>query len=213
MDLIHVCVVDSLHAGRAYPRLSECPELAVVGTLPWLDDRLLPAALLEDVTVVLVAVDPTDLADKNIQTHLARLTRRVNVVALMAIPCDPEAVARLGVRGLVSRDVAPDSLTRVIRAVAEGEIAFPRSALGAILRTVGRPALYLVGTPSERVTPRQREVVDLIASGATDREIALRLRISDSTVHKHVENALRRTKARTRSHLVALLRQETPARV
>jgi DNA-binding NarL/FixJ family response regulator len=55
----------------------------------------------------------------------------------------------------------------------------------------------------EALTPRQRQIVDLIARGATDREIAELLRISRSTAHKHVQNALRRANARTRSQLAA----------
>jgi len=61
------------------------------------------------------------------------------------------------------------------------------------------------------LTPRQQQIVDLIAQGATDREIAARLRISESTAHKHVQNALRRSKTKTRSQLVAVARQSAGA--
>jgi non-specific serine/threonine protein kinase len=56
------------------------------------------------------------------------------------------------------------------------------------------------------LTPRQEQIVELIAQGATDREIAGVLQISQSTAHKHVQNALRRLNAKTRSQLVASAR-------
>ncbi|MGH2500011.1 MAG: response regulator transcription factor, partial [Candidatus Limnocylindria bacterium] len=57
-----------------------------------------------------------------------------------------------------------------------------------------------------KLTPRQRQIVNLIAMGATDREIADLLHISRSTAHKHVQNALRRTHTKTRSQLAASTR-------
>lgn len=206
-DTIRVCVIDS-RAGPAYPRLAECAGLDVVGKIPWLDVRFLPPQLLEDASVILVGTDPDMLADAAAQAQLVRLTRRTNVVAVASRPCDPEPIAQLGMRGLVARDVDPAALMRVVRAVAAGEMAFPRSALTALLGLVGKLPITLPGVPNASLTPRQREVVALIAAGATDREVALRLRISESTAHKHVQNALRRSRAKTRSQLVGLLRQD-----
>jgi non-specific serine/threonine protein kinase len=75
-----------------------------------------------------------------------------------------------------------------------------------LLRLIGEPRAAMPGGAGvATLTPRQQEIVDLIAQGATDREIASRLRISQSTAHKHVQNALRRLGARTRSQLVAVI--------
>lgn len=207
-DAIRVVVVDSASSGAAYPRLAHCVDIEVVGQVPWLDARFLLSDFVKEADVVIVGLDAAELPDAEVQGQLLRLARRARVTAVVSGSLDAELIAQLGIRGLVSRDVEPAAIGRVVRAVAAGEIAFPRSALATLLQLIGRLPLPLRGPTASPLTPRQREVVALIAAGATDREVALRLRISESTAHKHVQNALRRSRAKTRSQLVALVRQE-----
>lgn len=207
-DGVRVVVVDSARTGPAYPRLMECADLEVIGQVPWLDARFLPPDFVKEADVVVVGLESTELQDPDVQDQMLRLGRRARVTAVVSGPLDPELAAQMGIRGLVARDVEPAAIGRVVRAVAAGEIAFPRSALAILLQLIGKMPIALRGGTSSPLTPRQREVVALIAGGATDREVALRLRISESTAHKHVQNALRRSRAKTRSQLVALLRQE-----
>ena len=61
-------------------------------------------------------------------------------------------------------------------------------------------------------TPRELDVIRLCAGGLVDREIAVRLGVSLRTVRFHFDNAKRRTKARTRCHLVALVVTATHAK-
>jgi DNA-binding NarL/FixJ family response regulator len=56
------------------------------------------------------------------------------------------------------------------------------------------------------LTPREQEVLELIALGSRDREIAERLIVTESTVKKHVQNILRKLHARNRTEAVARLR-------
>ena len=61
------------------------------------------------------------------------------------------------------------------------------------------------GAPMSRpLTPREREVLELLAEGATGEQIADRLVLSPETVQKHVHNAKRKMGAETRAHLIAL---------
>jgi non-specific serine/threonine protein kinase len=104
--------------------------------------------------------------------------------------------------------VSPAALERTVRAVLNGELAFPRSSQFSSITSQGAPlSRHGNSEAPTTLTPRQQQIVDLIAQGSTDREIADRLRISQSTAHKHVQNALRRSKTRTRSQLVAVVRQ------
>jgi DNA-binding NarL/FixJ family response regulator len=99
-------------------------------------------------------------------------------------------------------------VSRTVRAVSDGEIAFPRAAVTGLFKLLSLLPLSLSrGDEPVGLTPRQHQIVELIANGATDREIAAHLRISESTAHKHVQNALRRSKTKTRSQLVAVARQ------
>lgn len=203
---LRLCVIDSAETGPAYPRLTQCTGLQVVGHLPWLDASLIPWDLGRDLDAIVVGCGAAQLRDLAFQEQMLKLARRARVLLVAVGDCDYAVAAQLGVRGLVSREVEPAAIERVVAAVAAGELAFPRSALSAVVALIGRLPLRAASVLS--LTPRQQEVIGLIAAGATDREVASRLRISESTAHKHVQNALRRTRAKTRSQLVALLRQD-----
>jgi DNA-binding NarL/FixJ family response regulator len=128
------------------------------------------------------------------------MSARKPLVAIVSRPSERVALdaARAGFHGLVASTVRPQALARTIAAVLRGELAFPRSTLSAMLRsaTSGRRGAV-------PLTSRQRQVVALIASGATDGQIARALGISSSTAHKHVLGAFRRMNVRTRGQLVA----------
>jgi DNA-binding NarL/FixJ family response regulator len=202
---MRVCVVDSPELGPAYPRLAECALecMAVVPSIDQVDPRL-----LGEHEAVLVACSENELADPSFQAAVARIARQLPTIALVTAGADAAVAARLGFRGLLGRDVSPTALERTVRAVLLGEIAFPRSSqFGTVRSQSAFPWRPGNGDAPTILTPRQQQIVDLIAQGSTDREIAGRLRISQSTAHKHVQNALRRSNTRTRSQLVAVVRQ------
>jgi DNA-binding NarL/FixJ family response regulator len=60
------------------------------------------------------------------------------------------------------------------------------------------------------ITPRETEVLDLVAAGLSNRDIAARLYLSHRTVEKHVESLLRKTGTRSRTQLAAV-RADAPA--
>jgi DNA-binding NarL/FixJ family response regulator len=201
-----ICVVDSKEAGLAYARLDEC-SVDVMGSLPSLSH--LKPLIASRYDAILVGCTERLLLSPAFRSRVQELSRSARLVAILPTPT-PYAgaqAASLGFAGLVAREVAPNALERTIAAVALGERAFPRGVLAALVQMVSRLSPGKVGAPGEAsLTPRQVQIVELIAQGATDRENALVLRISESTAHKHVQNALRRLKAKTRSQLVAASR-------
>jgi len=202
---IELCVVDSPELGAAYERLNEC-SLDVMALVPSVDQ--VSAALLHEYDAVLIGCSGTELDDPAFQANVARIVRIIPAIAVVPDGADPATAARIGFHGLVQRDVSPEALTRTVRAVSQGEIAFPRAAVTGLFKLLSLLPLSLTrGDQPVALTPRQQQIVDLIAQGATDREIAAHLRISESTAHKHVQNALRRSKTKTRSQLVAVARQ------
>jgi len=205
--LVRVGVIDSARSGPAYERLAECG-LDVMALVPSLAHVNL--TLLHEYEVMLVGCDPGELDEATFQTQLLRLARAVPAVAVTPGGVGATTAARIGFRGFVAREVEPSALTRTVTAVAHGEVAFPRATLAALLQMLSFLPLPHSEAPTG-LTPRQHQIVDLIAQGATDREIAARLRISESTAHKHVQNALRRSKTKTRSQLVAVARQSAGA--
>jgi len=202
-----ICVIDSKEVGVAYARLDEC-RVDVMGSLPSLIQLTPGVASAYD--AVLVGCTERLLLSPPFRTRAHQLSRTARLIALMASPTAEAGAqaASLGFVGLVSRDVTPRALERTIAATALGESAFPRTVLNGLVQMVSRLGSTRYGPYSDvALTPRQEQIVELIAQGATDREIAAVLQISHSTAHKHVQNALRRLNAKTRSQLVASARQ------
>jgi DNA-binding NarL/FixJ family response regulator len=202
---IRLCVVDSPELGVAYPHLSECA-LDIMALVPSIEQ--VSIALLNEYDTALIGCSVAELEDSTFQASVGRVVRMIPAVAVVPAGADAATAARIGFHGLVQRDVSPEALTRVVHAVSQGEIAFPRAAVAGLFKLLSLLPLSMTrGDQPVALTPRQQQIVDLIAQGATDREIAAHLRISESTAHKHVQNALRRSKTKTRSQLVAVARQ------
>jgi len=106
-----------------------------------------------------------------------------------------------GARGFALKAGPPEELLAAIRAVARGDTYVDQRL---------RP-LLLARLTTERIgvlSPREREVLDLLAQGLTGEEVATRLSLSPETVRTHVRNAMDKLEAHTRVHAVAIaLRQ------
>jgi DNA-binding NarL/FixJ family response regulator len=116
---------------------------------------------------------------------------------------------RAGAFGYVDLAMAPDGLQRTLIGALRGEPAYPRESLGTWMRegrVAGRRGVR--GSRVDRLTSRQAEIVNLIASGATDKEIGAELGIRTATAQKHVANLLRRLGVANRAAAVGLLFKE-----
>lgn len=93
------------------------------------------------------------------------------------------------------------ALRRALLGALRGEPAFAREVLGRWLRHVRHTDAEGGAT---RLTARQREVIALVARGATDKEISLALEISLATAQKHVANVLKKLGATNRASAVSV---------
>jgi two-component system nitrate/nitrite response regulator NarL len=96
-----------------------------------------------------------------------------------------------GLTGYVSREGSFDDLARTIEAVARGEMPCSPEIGGTLMRHVAALAAAQPADPIEAsLTRREREIVELIEGGLSNKEIALRLGIELATVKKHVHHVL-----------------------
>ena len=108
-----------------------------------------------------------------------------------------------GASGYVPKRAAPDELVRAIRTVSRGEVFLHPSLATRLVQSylggdVGNDSANLTGN----LTPREQEVLVLIAEGMTNPEIAERLVISVKTVDRHRENIMRKLNLHNRIDLV-----------
>ncbi|MEE3715658.1 response regulator transcription factor [Tumidithrix elongata RA019] len=107
---------------------------------------------------------------------------------------------RLGAKGYLLKDTEPDELAMAIRAVYKGHTQLgPGLFEKAIAPTA--TSIPSIPPPSElsKLTPRELEVLKLIAAGANNREIAEELFLSENTVKNYVTNILSRLNLRDRT--------------
>ncbi|MCF6474632.1 response regulator transcription factor [Nonomuraea sp. MG754425] len=112
--------------------------------------------------------------------ELARLGVRARVLVLTTYDTDKDVLPAIeaGATGYVLKDTGRDELVRAVRAAARGEAVLSPSVATRLLGQVRAPA--------DPLSARELEVLRLIADGATNREAAARLFISEATVKSHV---------------------------
>lgn len=113
-----------------------------------------------------------------------------------------EAV-KSGAEGYLLKDMSEDELERTLGALEAGEPALSKGLAGKILDEFGRIAREGVAKDASELTPREREVLQQVADGATNREVADRLYLSEHTVHFHMRNILQKLHLRNRAQAVA----------
>lgn len=91
-----------------------------------------------------------------------------------------------GAAGYLLKDAEPDELLRGVRAAARGEAPFSSRAAGALLsrRSERRPG--------DDLTPREREVLELVGQGLANKQISRKLGIKEKTVKAHLTNVFQR---------------------
>ena len=115
---------------------------------------------------------------------------------------DVIAVIRAGARGYVTKSISGEDLAVAIGRVRDGEAVFSPRLAGFVLDAFqGVIPEAEVDPELDRLTPREREVLRLIARGYLYKEIAQRLGISPKTVEAHVSAVLRKLQLSTRHEL------------
>jgi DNA-binding NarL/FixJ family response regulator len=102
--------------------------------------------------------------------------------------------AKAGARGYLMKDSTHAQIVDAIRKVANGELHFPRGIAARLLEREGRCGL----------SPREKDVLQMIAKGLTNKEIARILTISQFTVRTHVKHILQKLEASDRTEAISI---------
>jgi DNA-binding NarL/FixJ family response regulator len=114
---------------------------------------------------------------------------------------DVIAVIRAGARGYVTKTIAAEELTAAIGRVAQGDAVFSPRLAGFVLDAFRAGDRLTSSAELDELTPREREVLQLIARSYMYKEIAARLHLSVKTVESHVSSVLRKLQLSTRHEL------------
>jgi DNA-binding NarL/FixJ family response regulator len=126
----------------------------------------------------------------------------IEIIALTSVLADDSVVGavRAGAIGYLLKDTESDDLCRAIKAAAAGQVQLSPAAAARLVREVRAPE------SPEPLTTRETEVLQLIAEGEANKEIARTLGISERTVKSHVSNILTKLgmQSRTQAALYAI---------
>ena len=136
---------------------------------------------------------------------------KVIVMDLLPVHEDIVEFVNAGVSGFIMKDATLDELVHTIRSVVKGLHVLPPQMTGTLFSAIARTAVAR-GRPKAldavRMTPREREVINLIAGGLGNKEIAGRLRIATHTVKSHVRNIMEKLMLHTRLQIAAYAHTE-----
>jgi len=177
------------------------PGFAVIGEA---SDGLKVAALVEKVKPDILVLDlmMPGLSGFDVTRRVTKRSPKTRVVILTMYSSEPHVIEALrsGAMAYVVKDASAEELVTAIREAAAGRrfLSTPFSS-DLIESYLKRPG----GTdPYETLTPREREVLHLVAEGLTSSEIAARLFISPRTAESHRANLMRKLGLRSRTDLV-----------
>jgi DNA-binding NarL/FixJ family response regulator len=197
-----VIVDDHTMVAESFQRLLDAqPDIEVVGLASGLQEAISAATRHRpDVILMDYALPDGDGAAATLAVRAVLPSTKVLLLTgsdgSMALPAALEA----GCVGYIEKTAAVDTLVQAVRAAAAGEVVLSHRDLGRLMGP--RPE-----RGPEVLTPREREVLTLVAEGLPNRTIAERLTLSLNTVRTHVQAVLTKLGAHSKLEAVAIARR------
>ncbi len=189
--------------------LQDYDDLAVVGEAADGEEAL---ALVERLKpdVVLMDVNMPDASGPEATRRLREAHPQTQVIMLTVSDKDEDLFASIkaGARGYLLKNVETDELIQAIRRVHAGEAMIAPTMAVRLLEEFGALARRTPDGPAsdpttDELTPREVEVLQLVAQGLGNKEIAAELNLSEHTVKTHLRNILDKLHLRSRAHAAA----------
>jgi two-component system, NarL family, response regulator YdfI len=202
--VISVFLVSALPRARRELELTfEQSDIQVVGSSSEIETAA--EELSERETDILLVKVDNDLREGLLESiEEMRLTRETAIVFLVEQTSVDfvQRAARSGVKGILASEVDAKSLRSALQAVADGFLVLSPEESAAIQTDAG--ALREPTEAIEALTTREKEVLQKIANGLANKEIAVRLNISEHTVKFHVASILGKLGASSRTEAVTI---------
>ena len=206
---IDVLIVDDQALVRAGFRmiLDAETELRVVGEAVDGEDALIAARRLSP-HVILMDVRMPGMDGIEATRRIVESGSTSRVLVLTTFDQDEYVfdALRAGASGFLLKDTPPEDLVVAIRLIASGEALLAPSVTRRVIEEFARQPARAVAPPKgfDELTGREREVLDLIARGHSNAEIARQLVVSETTVKTHVAHVLGKLRLRDRVQAVVL---------
>jgi len=140
---------------------------------------------------------------------------RIIVMGLMPLQQDVAHYVRAGASGFIMKDASFEDFFATIRAVAGGAEVLPQALTSSLFTQIAKSAV--AGSKARaleavRLTARERQVIDLLGEGLSNKEISTRMNIAIHTVKSHVHNVLEKLALHSRLEVAAFTHAEGGSR-
>jgi DNA-binding NarL/FixJ family response regulator len=185
--------------------LSTDPAIEVVGEAP--DGRAAVAAavaLRPDVVLMDVRMPGLDGIAATREALAASLDLKVIILTTFEQDDYVFGAIAAGAAGFLLKRTTPEQLIAAVHAVADGDALLSPSVTRTVIERLARAPAREIAPDArlDELTPREREVLALVARGLSNREIATTLVVEESTVKSHMKRILRKIGSRDRVHAV-----------
>jgi DNA-binding NarL/FixJ family response regulator len=181
------------------------PEMKVVGEAVDGEDATAAARRLRpDVVLMDIRMPVLDGIEATRRIVQADPNTRVLILTTFGLDTYVYDALRAGASGFMLKDAPPEEITAAVRIVASGEALLAPTVTRAVIEEFVRqkPVAVRPQPPVDELTPREREVLDLLARGLSNGEICERLVISEATAKTHVARILQKLDLRDRVQTV-----------
>lgn len=170
------------------------------------------AAMRSRPDVILLDVDMPGMSGLQLIRELGPRLPDTKIVMLSVSGEDRNVIEamRHGAAGYLTKDLGPEALQRAVRGIRDGDLAMSRRMAARTLRQFiagGPHGAKGEETPLGALSSRELQVLERLADGLTDREIAVALVVSPRTVETHVSNILRKLGVRNRAEAARSYRE------
>lgn len=186
--------------------LSSTPSVTVTGTSDSVEGAI---ELLNHGCAVDVVLLDTKLRGESVIDKLQTLKAAAPKAGLVVITSRLDEIAHAhaianGVSGIVLKDDPPDVLIKAIRGAANGEVWMSRSTMAKVLERMAPHTGHQTGGQDRirSLTPRERDVIRCLSSGATNRVIGQRLGVSEKSVRNALSNIFSKLAVHNRLELM-----------
>jgi DNA-binding NarL/FixJ family response regulator len=201
-DSIRLVVADDhpLFRDGVVTSLGSIPDMAVIGQAESADEAV---RLVRDEVPDLVLLDIT-MPGGGIEAarKIASISPATRIVMLTVSEDEDDLLEAMkaGASGYVLKGVSARELAAVLRSVSAGEVYVAPSLAFGLLREMSKPR---PSDPLAELSSRERQVLELVASGLSNQEIGLKLGLAEKTIKHYMTNIL--TKLQVRSRVEAAL--------
>ncbi len=199
---LRIVLVDDHQLFRSGVRTELGPSVDVVAEAGTVDTAI-AAIDVHRPDVVLVDVHMPDGGGAAVirRVNRDRPDTRFLALSVSDAPEDVIATIRAGARGYVTKTISGPELADAIRRIADGDAVFSPRLAGFVLDAFASGGAGGGDPELDQLTPREREVLRLIARGYAYKEVARRLSLSVKTIETHVSSVLRKLQLSSRHEL------------